>query len=96
MGLDKWSEEGRKAILRAPTEARNIGHSYTGSEHLLLALLNSETSLATRVLKELGVTKIMVENKIVEVCKRMEMKSKTKERNITNLVAGRPFTIKII
>lgn len=104
--MDKWSEEGRKAINRAPIEAKEIGHSYTGSEHLLLALLNSETSLACRVLKELGINKKKAREKIIEICKRMERKHEKpngylfnvgRESDvIINLTKGKPFTINII
>lgn len=89
---DYWSEEGRKAILRAPQEARLIGHSYVGSEHLLLALLNSETSFACRVLKEFGINKTNVNKKIMEICKRMQVKPKKKK----SIISDMPFTIKIV
>jgi ATP-dependent Clp protease ATP-binding subunit ClpA len=40
---------------RAETEARALGHSYIGTEHLLLALLSCRTGSATVALERLGV-----------------------------------------
>jgi ATP-dependent Clp protease ATP-binding subunit ClpA len=102
MSYDKWSEEGRKAILRAPVEAKELGHQYVGSEHLLLALLNSDTALAARILKELGITKPMAQKKLLEICKRMETKKETptrvlfQGREIPDLVTGKIYTVKIL
>lgn len=37
-------------------EARNMGHHYIGTEHLLLALVRSDQGFALEVLKKLGIT----------------------------------------
>lgn len=39
-------------IVLAQEEARNLGHSYIGTEHLLLGLIREEEGLAARVLKD--------------------------------------------
>ncbi len=36
-------------------EARNLGHNYVGTEHLLLALIREGEGVAARILKDLGV-----------------------------------------
>ncbi len=37
-------------------EARELSHSYVGTEHLLLGLLRAEKGIAADVLTELGLT----------------------------------------
>jgi diadenosine tetraphosphate (Ap4A) HIT family hydrolase len=43
-------------ITAAIEEARDLGHNYVGTEHLLLAVLRERDSVAALVLKKLGVT----------------------------------------
>ncbi|HEV8149313.1 MAG TPA: Clp protease N-terminal domain-containing protein, partial [Gemmatimonadales bacterium] len=40
----------------AMTEARELNHSYVGTEHLLLGLLREEKGIAAQVLTDAGVT----------------------------------------
>lgn len=44
----------KRAIDLAYDEARNFGHNYIGTEHLLLGLIREEGGLAGRVLMKLG------------------------------------------
>ena len=44
-----------KAIELANREAKNRGHAEVGSEHLLIALISDDESLATALLLGLGV-----------------------------------------
>jgi len=51
-------EDGRaweRAIAHAQQASQNLGHSYLGTEHLLLALLDDESSAALVVLRGLAV-----------------------------------------
>src|SRR5262245_58510188 len=46
--LDQFTDDARKAVVRAQEEARRLDHSYIGAEHLLLGLLgNGESAAAT-------------------------------------------------
>ncbi|CDZ23627.1 Chaperone protein ClpC2, chloroplastic [[Clostridium] cellulosi] len=45
---------GKRIIELAYYEARNMGHSYVGTEHLLMGLLREGDSVAVRILIELG------------------------------------------
>jgi ATP-dependent Clp protease ATP-binding subunit ClpC len=38
------------------TEARELNHSYVGTEHLLLGLLREEKGIAAQVLNAVGIT----------------------------------------
>ena len=46
----------QKVLENAIEEARNLGHHYIGTEHLLLALASLEEGNASAVLRKLGVT----------------------------------------
>jgi len=39
----KLSPEGKQVLEKAADEARQLGHKYIGTEHLLLALRHDET-----------------------------------------------------
>ena len=40
--FEKFTERARQVILQAREEALDLGHSYLGSEHILLALIKEE------------------------------------------------------
>lgn len=44
----------KKILSIATKEASNLGHSYVGTEHLLLGILQDKTGIAARVLEALG------------------------------------------
>jgi hypothetical protein len=51
-----YTSRAKKVLELAMTEARSLGHSYVGTEHLLLGLLREEKGIAAQVLVSLGVT----------------------------------------
>lgn len=53
--FEKFTERARQVILRAREEALELGHSYLGSEHILLALIKDE-DIPVLVLSKLGVS----------------------------------------
>ncbi|WP_152362638.1 Clp protease N-terminal domain-containing protein [Microlunatus speluncae] len=59
-----FSQHCRKAIELTAREALRLGHSYIGTEHQLLALLEQGDGRAYEILSELGVTKPTVESEI--------------------------------
>jgi excisionase family DNA binding protein len=50
------TQQGKQSIELAVQEARDLGHHYIGTEHLLLGLLREEEGLASQVLLKSGVT----------------------------------------
>jgi excisionase family DNA binding protein len=50
------TQQGKQSIELAVQEARDLGHHYIGTEHLLLGLLREEEGLANQVLLKSGVT----------------------------------------
>lgn len=51
-----FTEKANKAMNFAIDAAKNLGHTYIGSEHMLLGLLREDTGVAFEVLRKLGVT----------------------------------------
>jgi len=53
--IDRFTAKAREAIGLAVDAAETLGHSYVGTEHLLIGLLQEGTGVAARVLDECGV-----------------------------------------
>jgi len=54
-GLEKFTQSARRVLSLAHLEAERMQHSAIGSEHILLALIQEDSGVAGRVLRELGV-----------------------------------------
>ena len=52
--FEKFSERARRVLTIAQEEARKLGHSYIGTEHILLGLVREEEGMAAKVLTNLG------------------------------------------
>jgi ATP-dependent Clp protease ATP-binding subunit ClpC len=53
--FERFTEHARQVVALAQDEARALKHGYIGTEHLLLALLRDQESLAGEALASLGV-----------------------------------------
>ena len=53
--IDRFTEQAREAIGMAVEAAEELGHSYVGTEHLLIGLLREKSGVAARVLEDCGV-----------------------------------------
>jgi ATP-dependent Clp protease ATP-binding subunit ClpC len=56
LGELPYTSRAKKVLEYAMAEARELNHSYVGTEHLLLGLLREEKGIAAQVLNALGVT----------------------------------------
>jgi len=54
-GLEKFTQSARRVLSLAHLEAEHMQKDAIGSEHILLALVQEESGVAGRVLRELGV-----------------------------------------
>jgi len=54
-GLEKFTQSARRVLSLAHLEAERMQQSVIGSEHILLALIQEDSGVAGRVLRELGV-----------------------------------------
>jgi ATP-dependent Clp protease ATP-binding subunit ClpC len=66
VGSLAYTPRVKKVLSLAGNEAKSLGHSYVGTEHLLLGLMREGDGVAARVLKELNVDIEQVRAKIVE------------------------------
>jgi len=60
-----FTPRAKRVLEMAIEEARDLGHSYIGTEHIMLALLEEEDGVATRVLENLGVDLSKVRTEIL-------------------------------
>lgn len=63
----RFTERAQKALLYAQEEARNMGHNYVGTEHLLLGLLREKDGAAAKVLTDMGMDLDKMRNYIVQL-----------------------------
>ncbi len=59
-----FTEKANKALNLAVESAQQFGHSYVGTEHVLLGLLKEGTGVACTALSACGVTAEVIEEKI--------------------------------
>ncbi|MEA3345109.1 MAG: ATP-dependent Clp protease ATP-binding subunit [Chloroflexota bacterium] len=52
--MDRFTKKARQALLFAQEEAHSLNHSYIGTEHLLLGLMQEKKGIAGEVLREFG------------------------------------------
>jgi hypothetical protein len=65
MMFERFTPEARTVVVHAQEHARRLGHRYTGSEHLLLAVAATPQPVGV-VLREQGITPDHVEEEIVQ------------------------------
>ncbi|MBQ7895249.1 MAG: ATP-dependent Clp protease ATP-binding subunit [Oscillospiraceae bacterium] len=53
---EKFTQRAELAIEKAGTAAGNLGHSYVGTEHLLLGIMLEDAGMGARILKNHGVS----------------------------------------
>jgi ATP-dependent Clp protease ATP-binding subunit ClpC len=54
------SPGAQAALAGARKEAQRMNHSFIGTEHLLLAIMHSESAVAVKMLKEMGISPAVV------------------------------------
>lgn len=54
--IDRFTEGAKKALALSQDSAKEMGHNYVGSEHLLLGLIKEGEGAAARALTQLGVS----------------------------------------
>jgi ATP-dependent Clp protease ATP-binding subunit ClpC len=80
LGELPYTSRAKKVLEFAMAEARELNHSYVGTEHLLLGLLREEKGIAAEVLNQLGVT--------LEEARRQTLKLLGSEPNAPQASAG--------
>jgi ATP-dependent Clp protease ATP-binding subunit ClpA len=54
--FERFTQDARRAVIGAQDEARGLGHGWIGTEHLLLAVLDDESSPVAAALRDVGLT----------------------------------------
>ncbi len=68
--FERFTAGARQIVVRAQSEARQLGHGFIGCEHLLLALLAAESSPAADVLREHELTPERVRAEVIRMMRR--------------------------
>jgi ATP-dependent Clp protease ATP-binding subunit ClpC len=69
MPFEKFTVKARQVVVTAQEEARLLKHTYIGTEHILLGLLDAPDSMAANVLHQLGYDKETAQVDIAAVVK---------------------------
>src|SRR5262245_38575122 len=54
--FERFTNEARRSIVLASEAARELGHDFIGTEHILVGLARAERGLASEVLASFGIT----------------------------------------
>ena len=79
---DRFTEKAESALNRSVKTAERLGHTYIGSEHLLLALADDELCCASLILKKNGINKEKISSFIKEYS-GTGVKSKLSSKDLT-------------
>ena len=62
---NRFTQKAQNALILAVEQAQDLGHTYIGSEHLLLGLIEERESVASRMLQKRGITYNKIKNDIL-------------------------------
>jgi ATP-dependent Clp protease ATP-binding subunit ClpC len=54
--FDRFTENAKKSLENADALAQSMGSNYIGTEHILLGVLQQESSIGAKILRNAGVT----------------------------------------
>jgi ATP-dependent Clp protease ATP-binding subunit ClpC len=66
-GMERFTQRARRVLSLAHQEAERMHQNYIGTEHLLLGLMKEEGGVAGRVLRELGLDAVRMEEVIIRI-----------------------------
>ena len=72
MGQIPFTPRAKKVLELSQEEANELGHNYSGTEHLLLSLIRENEGVAAQVLLDLGLKLEDVKKGVLECHKRDE------------------------
>jgi ATP-dependent Clp protease ATP-binding subunit ClpC len=64
--LNRFTERAKRVLVLAQKEAQNLGHTYVGTEHLLLGLVDEGSGIAAKALASLNIQSEAIREKIQE------------------------------
>lgn len=85
-----YTPRAKKVIELSMDEARKLGHTYVGTEHVLLGLIREGEGVAARVLNNLGVSLNKARQQVLQLLGSNETTRKTQSRNSQTTPANTP------
>ncbi|WP_099156820.1 ATP-dependent protease ATP-binding subunit ClpC [Virgibacillus ndiopensis] len=76
-----YTPRAKKVVELSQDEARKLGHSYVGTEHILLGLIREGEGVAARVLSNLGVSLNKARQQVLQLLGSNESQSGRQGRN---------------
>ncbi len=64
---ENYSESTKKVLLNAISASKDLGHSYVGSEHLLLGILSDDGSFSVSELNKRGIYYKIIKKRIISI-----------------------------
>jgi len=64
--FERFTDRSRRVLVLAQEKTRLLNHSFIGTEHILLGLIDEREGVAALSLAELGITRDAVQKKVVE------------------------------
>ena len=64
---NRLTKKAQNALTKSLTAAEELGHTYVGTEHLLIGLAEEEDSAAARILDGKGVTALRLRDAVSEI-----------------------------
>ncbi len=64
---DKFTPKAKSSIKNSLCIAESLGHTYVGTEHLLLSLSNEKSSVSARIMSERGVEYSILKQRLSEI-----------------------------
>ncbi len=64
---NKFTQKAQNTLNRALSSARELGHTYIGSEHILLGLITEKDSIASRLLLARGADSAKLRKSIIDI-----------------------------
>jgi ATP-dependent Clp protease ATP-binding subunit ClpA len=64
--FERFTDRSRRVLVLAQEEARQLNHSFIGTEHILLGLIHEGDGVAARTLDSLGITLTAVRERVEE------------------------------
>ncbi|MFC1520825.1 ATP-dependent Clp protease ATP-binding subunit [Elusimicrobiota bacterium] len=74
LGEIPFTPRAKKVLELAVEEAQKMGHTYVGTEHILLGLIREEEGVAARVLENLGIRLEVVREEVLNLLGESEAK----------------------
>src|SRR5713226_4810796 len=65
--FERFTDRARRVVVLAQEEARMLGHTYIGTEHILLGLIHEGEGVAAKALESLGISQEAVRRQVEEV-----------------------------